>query len=250
MRRLVWQVYIGQRRPLWESCLDSIEAYCERHGFEHRVLTEPVLRIVPLKSQRSEGALRMGYLPIFEKFNAWALLHDFDEIAVIDADVYAKPDAPSIFDVVPSPFPFAAAIEREMPLTEAYAKRIAAYAQGQYGTPWHPFRNMGVTVLRPELLRWLDGQTPEEFIRREEFEPFVNGEGAYRWATEQTLTNTWLERERIPVFSLPWQFNCMYGAVIPEAYDQAHLIHFFNSDKLSSDDPEEMLRTKAGRARV
>lgn len=39
-----------------------------------------------------------GYLPIYEKENAFDYLDDYDQIAIIDADIYIRPDAPNIFE--------------------------------------------------------------------------------------------------------------------------------------------------------
>jgi len=65
---LIFQVAVGEKRPLYERCLGSAKNYCERHGLDHVVLREPVLRIRPKASKRSRGAVeRLGYLPIFEK---------------------------------------------------------------------------------------------------------------------------------------------------------------------------------------
>lgn len=248
MRRLVYTVAVGESRPLWERCIASVQAYCQRHGIEHRVQREPILRIAPKASQRSASALKLGYLPIFEKLNAFPLLTHYAEIACLDADVYAMPDAGSIFDAVPAGAEYAAVVERDLPITAAYARKLDSYTQAQYGRSDFRFRNCGVEVLRPSLLRLWNNQSPSEFIHRPEFARYVNGEGAFRWQTEQTLKNVWLVTSGARVHDLAPCWNVLYGAV--KSMQGAQLVHFFLSDHLNSDDPEEMLRTGTARARV
>jgi hypothetical protein len=134
MRRLIYQVYVGPRSKLYDFCTASVANYCDVHGLFHIIQTEPILRITPdlLTSGRSEGASRLGYLPIFEKENALGYLGVYDQVAVIDADVYIKPDAPNIFDQIHAESDFAAVIERDMPITDKYRRKILHYSKGQY----------------------------------------------------------------------------------------------------------------------
>lgn len=249
-KRLIYQVAVGPKRELWETCIESIAGYAAAHGVEHRVQREPILRIAPRRSQRSEGAMRLGYLPILEKFNAWSLLAHYDEIAVIDADVYARRGAPLIFDEAPVGAVFCAAVERRMPIVPAYAAKLDQYARGQYGDPSYPFRNCGVLVLRRELRDWMRGQDALEFVRRREFEPYIDGVGPYRWSTDQTLLNWWLRLEGVPAGDLSWKWNALYGMLEPWAIEQAHFVHFLLSDHLSSNDPDTLLRGGSGRRSI
>lgn len=247
-RRLIFQAVVGERRLLWERCIESVAVYAHRFGYEHRIQREPLLRIVPKKSARSANALRMGYLPNFEKFQAFALLHEFDEILVLDGDVWVQPLAPDIFEAVPKAAEFAAVIERDMPCSAAYARKLEGYARGQYGDFAFPFANMGVRLIRRGLLRLFHGQTPAEFIHRPEFADYVNGTGNYRWQTEQTLLNVWVRACGVHFHPLPWQWNALFGALT--TLEGAHFVHFFLSEHLTSQDPVEMIRTGQGRPRV
>ena len=67
MAYLIYQVAVGPESELYEICIDSVARYCERFGIKHMVQREPKLCIAPVHSQRSDNALRLGYLPIFEK---------------------------------------------------------------------------------------------------------------------------------------------------------------------------------------
>lgn len=242
MKRLLFQVCIGEQRPLWNACLQSMAAYCARHGLVHHVQFEPILRIVPKAGQRSTNALRMGFLPIFEKFQSFALLKDYDEILVVDSDVWAQPEAPNLFEWVPEWVEFAAVRECEMPLTSLYRAKVARYAQMQFGDDRFPYYNMGVRLIRQPLLRHLGGQTPTEFIHRTEFADYVNGVGHHRWATEQVLLGAWLRDPAIKSFALPWQWNALYGGVQPERIPEAHFVHFFLSSLLPHDNLAELLK--------
>ena len=247
-RRLIYTVCVGERRPLWDRCIGSMVTYCRRHGIDHRLQAQPILRIVPRDSHRSEGALRMGYLPNLEKLCGLALLGDYDQVALIDADVWAMPDAPDIFEAVTPAADYAAVIERDLPIIPAYARKLDAYARGQYGDPGFPFFNCGVEVFNASIVRHFHGQSVLEFLGRPEFADFINGKGNYRWATEQTLMNVWVRSCGASLQRLAPKWNMLFGAV--PSVTGAAFVHFFLSAHLSCNDPEEMLRTGRGRARV
>jgi hypothetical protein len=237
---LIYQVSVGETPPFYHACIASVARYCRRHGFDHVVQTEPILRVRPVRSARSENALRLGYLPIYEKENAFAYLDRFDRVAIVDADVYVRDTAPSVFDGVDC---FGAVAERDMPLTAAYRSKIRKHSEGQFRSltdvdwQWSEdgaalFYNMGLMILGPQFRPYLAGDTPEAFLRRPEFERFVNGEGHWRWSTDQTLLNYWLKRDRVPVTRMDWRWNALYGAV--EDVGPAHFVHFFLSAKLGT----------------
>ena len=239
-RCVIYQVAVGDTRSLYETCIRSVSDYCQRHSIEHIVQREPTLRIQPLENHRSEQALRLGYLPIFEKANALSLLKDHDAVMILDSDIYVRTDAPNIFDL-PVTAPFAGVIERDMPLTTRHQTKVRKYSEAQYGSlraeadfKWNDcgaaFFNMGMMLLRPNIQPWLQQQTAEQFLRRPEFERFVNGQGAWRWSTDQTLLNYWLRNSNIPVQCLDYRWNALYGAVDPQALREAWILHFFLAD--------------------
>lgn len=240
MASVIYQVAVGDERPLYETCIASVERYCSRYGIQHIIQREPVLCITPVQNHRSDGALRLGYLPIFEKENALSLLTDYDAVLILDSDIYIRPDAPNIFDL-PATAPFAGVIERDMPLLPRHQAKMRKYSEAQYGPLrgeadflWNErgaaFFNMGMMLLRASVQPWLGSDTPLEFVRRPEFERFVNGEGAWRWSTDQTLLNFWLRHSKIPVQCLDYRWNALYGAVDPAAMHSAYFLHFFLAD--------------------
>lgn len=243
MKQTIYQVYLGERSKLYDHCVESVAAYCRAHGIQHVVQKSPILKIKPdiFTSGRSkESWSRLGYLPIFEKENAFSYLHTNDQVAVIDADVYIRPGASNIFNQLPEDICFGGVVERDMPITEKYAQKIANYSRMQYSTikldwKWNSagaeFMNMGVMVMNKSLVEWMD-QTPIQFLSRPEFKPFVDGIGNWKWSTDQTLLNTWLKNDKIPTKHLDWKFNALYGAVHPSFMHQAEFVHFFLKDKL------------------
>jgi hypothetical protein len=238
-KQLVYQVSVGERPAFYKPCIDSVERYCKRIGATHVVQTDPKLRIVPKRSYRSVNALRLGYLPIYEKANALGYLGEYDQVAVIDADIYIRDTAPSVFDACDAEF--GAVMERRMPLTPAYIQKIRKYSDGQYSLlkdvdwQWNEngaaFYNMGMMVLGAGLRERLNGDSPLEFIRRHEFERFVNGEGHWKWSTDQTLLNYWIKKAGVVVKNLDWKWNALYGAVQDIA--PAHFVHFFLAAKMA-----------------
>jgi len=236
--RLIYQVRVGEDRPFYDACIESVRQYADRVGADHIVQRDAVLRIAPTRSARSENALRLGYLPIYEKENALGYLDRYEQVLILDADVYVKATAPDIF--AQSTTDFAGVVERDMPLTAQYFNKIRKYSKGQYELladvdwKWNAdgaeFFNMGVMLLGSGIRRFLRGETPGEFLRRPEFERFVNGEGHWRWSTDQTLLNWWVKSSGMSVTRLDWRWNALYGAVADVS--AAHFVHFFLSAKM------------------
>jgi len=244
MNCLVYQVYVGPRSKLYDFCTASVEAYCEAHGFDYIRQDEPILRIRPnptTSGRSAEAVDRLGYLPIFEKENALEFLWDYDRVAIIDADVWIRPGSPDIFEEVEG-VEFAACVEREMPLTDRYRDKIRSYSDKLFGPladvewDWNDhgadFMNMGVMVMDSSLREQLQGQDPRQFLSRPEFQRFVDGEGAWKWSTDQVLLNWWLRRARANWRPLPWVWNCFYGSTVPGSAQRSHAVHFFLRDHL------------------
>ena len=236
-RKLIYQVAVGETPAFYDDCTESVRRYADRIGANYFKQIAPILKIKPLNSCRSSNALRLGYLPIYEKENAFSYLHRYDQVLIVDADVYIKDDAPNVFELAETPF--AGVVERDMPLTSQYRQKVQKHSQGQFGSldgNWlwdergaHYF-NMGVMLLNSSLLPYLRDESPTGFLRRPEFERFINGEGHWKWSTDQTLLNWWIKSENIPTTALDWRFNGMYGAN-PQALE-AWFVHFFLSAKL------------------
>jgi hypothetical protein len=245
MTNLIYQVCVGPNPPaFYETCIASAKQYAVRIGAGHIVLREPELKIRPLNSHRSEQAVeRLGYLPIYEKEVAFKYLDQYDNIAIIDSDIFIRDTAPDIFEQLDEDTVFAGVAERDMPLTTEYIQKIKAYTQGQYGSlkdvdwKWSPthgaeFYNMGLMLFSNKLTEYLNGETPEQFIRRPEFERFVNGEGNWKWSTDQTLLNYWVKKSGMKVKNLDWKWNALFKGVKDEVLQDAHFMHFFLANNL------------------
>ena len=102
MKTLIYQVAVGKPSKLYEHCIESVGNYATKIGSDHIVLTSPKLRIKPdpFNSGRSRESWEKygGYLPIYEKENAFDYLEEYDKIAIIDADIYIRPNARNIFE--------------------------------------------------------------------------------------------------------------------------------------------------------
>jgi hypothetical protein len=244
MKRLIYQVSVGKPSNLYTHCIESVSKYCEKFGIEHQVLTSPKLRIQPnpFSSNRSEGASRLGYLPIYEKENAFDLLPEYDQIAIVDSDIYIRPDSPNIFDDFGVDNPFGAVCEREMPITKAYASKIKNYSNMQYsrlhnkrGSDYKPndlgyeFFNMGMILLNKSFHEYV-GMSAKTWLGQAEFQPFVDGVGNWKWSTDQTLLNYFLKTRNIPVKHMHWKWNGLFTA--NTKIHECHFVHFFLKDKL------------------
>ena len=139
MKRLIYQVCLGENKnsKLYEHCIDSVSKYCDKYGITHQVLRRPILKIRPdpFSGNRSTESYvkHGGYLPIYEKEAAFDLLKDYDQIAILDSDIYVKETSPNIFEEFGTEYAWGSVVEREMPLTENYCYKIRNYSMMQYG---------------------------------------------------------------------------------------------------------------------
>lgn len=245
MKRLIYQVYVGQRSRLYDHCVDSVAQYCKEHNIDHVVQRTPILRIKPdvFSTNRSKESYEKhgGFLPIYEKENAFTYWPKYDQIAIVDADIWIRPGSPNIFDELTPEYDFGGVVEREMPITEQYREKIYNYSRMQYGPirldwKWDnrggEFMNMGMMLMNKSMAKYLKGQTPQQFIGRPEFKQFVDGLGPWKWSTDQTLLNTWIKQEKMNVKHLDWKWNGLFKGIKDDKVKEAYFVHFFLKDKL------------------
>ena len=243
MKRLIYQVYVGKKSALYDHCTASVKQYCKTHGIDYIVQTTPLLfiRPDPFTSNRSaECQSRPLPLPIFEKENAFTYLKTYDQVAVIDSDIWIRPDAPNIFDEFGTDCDFGGVVERDMPITKEYVNKIQNYSRMQYSSirnvdwKWNDrggeFMNMGVMLMNKSIEKYLNGETPKQFLNRPRFKPFVDGVGNWKWSTDQTLLNTWIREEKMKIKQMDWKWNGLFTA--NTKIKECHFVHFFLKDKL------------------
>ena len=247
MKKLIYQVYVGNNSNLYDHCTASVKRYADKIGAEYKVQKQPILKIAPdvnnKKSNRSRDSYMKhgGFLPIYEKENAFAYLGEYDQVAIIDADVYIRKSAPDIFAEVGNEYDFGAVLENAMPLNPKYRAKVRGYSKGQFRPlenegkfpkrdAEYEFMNMGVMVLNKSIVPFFEGQTPEQFLRRPEFKRFVDGEGDWKWSTDQTLLNYWIRKYPIRYKCMDWRWNGMYTAI--EKINECHFVHFILRSKL------------------
>ena len=223
-----------------------MKKYADRIGADYVVQRTPILRIKPdvFQTNRSEESYMKygGFLPIYEKENAFAYFRSYDKIALIDGDIFIRDSAPDIFDEINDDIDFAGVVEREMPLTNKYVHKITNYSRMQYGNirnvdwKWNnrgaEFYNMGMMLMNKSMGKYLNGETPAQFLNRPRFKPFIDGLGPWKWSTDQTLLNTWVKEEKMRTKNLDWKWNGLYNAVPNDKLHEAHFIHFFHKTVL------------------
>ena len=246
MKTLIYQVYTGKRKKLYDFCTASVKKYADRIGADYIVQRQPILMIKPdiFQTNRSNESYMKygGFLPIYEKENAFAYFRSYDKIALIDGDIFIRDSAPNIFEQIDDTHDFAGVIEREMPLNDRYVAKITNYSRMQYGNiknvdwKWNKkgaeFFNMGMMLMNKSMGKYLNGETPAQFLRRPRFKPFIDGMGPWKWSTDQTLLNTWIKEERMRTKHLDWKWNGLYNAVPNNKLHEAHFIHFFHKTVL------------------
>lgn len=254
MKRLIYQVYLGKQSNLYNFCTQSVRDYCIKHDIDYIMQTEPILKILPNmnRTERNKKGLmhEMGYLPIFEKENAFNYLGEYDQVAVIDSDIYIRDSAPNIFDDLPEEYDFGGVLERSQPLNVSHRRKIVGYSRDMFRNmndvkfDWNAdgadFMNMGMMVLNKSLLEYLSGDTPDQFIRRPEFVDFVDGIGLYKYSTDQVLLNYWLKKCEAKVKHMDWRWNALYRAVKDEQIKHAHFIHFFLKQQIRPGHGEDL----------
>ena len=178
MKTLVYQVSVGRPSKLYQHCIRSVHDYCEKFGFDHFVQTTPKLMITPdpFFTNRSEDSYKKhgGFLPIYEKENAFDMMDGYDRLIIVDADIYIRDTAPNILDEMDCNCAFGAVSEREMNISQQYVDKIKNYSHMQYSqlhsnkTDFKPndrgfeFFNMGLMVINVERFKpYLKGQTAQ-----------------------------------------------------------------------------------------
>jgi hypothetical protein len=105
----------------------------------------------------------------------------------------------------------------------------------------YPFCNMGVMVLNASAQKKMKADSAKQFIHRPDFKDFVDGIGAWKWSTDQTLLNYWMMTET-NWQALDWKWNGLYTA--NTRIKECHFVHFFLKDKLPNrgENVEELLK--------
>src|SRR6056300_1995349 len=126
MKRLIYQVYTGKKWRLYDHCTGSVKLYAEeinktekpQNRVDYIVQTIPKMMIKPdvFATNRSKESYEKygGFLPIYEKENAFDLIDNYDQIGIIDADIYIRPDSPNIFTEFGHDCAWGSVSEREM----------------------------------------------------------------------------------------------------------------------------------------
>ena len=246
MKRLIYQVYTGNKLNLYDHCTKSVMEYALHYDIDYVAQNKPIMRIKPdvFATNRSKESYEKygGFLPIYEKENAFDYWDKYDQIAIIDADIWIRTGAPNIFDQLDDTTEFAGVVERTAPILPWYQQKLANYTQMQYSSltdvdwKWNNFGghfyNMGLMLLDKNICKYLRGQTGKQFIERPEFKRFVDGLGAWNWSTDQTLLNYWVKKENMIQKELSWKWNALFTAIPDDKIKEAYFVHFFLKDKL------------------
>jgi len=249
MKRLIYQVYTGNRSRLYDHCTKSVMEYALKYDIDYVCQNRPIMMIKPdiFATNRSKESYEKygGFLPIYEKENAFDYFDRYDQICIIDADIWVRPEAPNIFlelDNFGGTTEFAGVVERMAPILPWYKQKLAGYTRMQYANlgkvdwEWNEdgalFYNMGLMLMDKKITKYLNGQTGKQFIQRPEFKDFVDGQGAWKWSTDQTLLNYWVKKEKMEQQYLNWKWNALFTAIPDDKIKEAYFVHFFLKDKL------------------
>ena len=242
---LIYQVYLGEEKKLYNHCTESVKQYAETIGADYKILTSPKLRITPNifrtdRRDKTGGWKKLGYMPIFEKENVFDYFKDYEKCCVIDSDIWIRPGSPNIFNEIEDET-VASVYECDLPMNEAYAQKIKGYSTSMwsnydYDWEWNPrtggaFFNSGVMLYNSKkMLQALNGMSPRQFLEQSMLADFVDGVGPLKWQSDQMTLNYWFKAKGINVKKLNWKWNALYTAVLD--IKEAFFVHFFLKDKL------------------
>ena len=242
---LIYQVYLGEEKKLYNHCTESVKRYAETIGADYKILTFPKLRITPNifrtdRRDKTGGWKKLGYMAIFEKENVFDYFKDYDKCCVIDSDIWIRPGSPNIFNEIGDET-VASVYECDLPMNEAYAQKIKGYSTSiwsnyDYDWEWNPrtggaFFNSGVMLYNSKkMLQALNGMSPRQFLEQSMLADFVDGVGPLKWQSDQMTLNYWFKVKGIDVKKLDWKWNALYTAVLD--IKEAFFVHFFLKDKL------------------
>ena len=169
---LIYQVYLGEEKKLYNHCTESVKRYAEIIGADYKILTSPELRITPNifrtdRRDKTGGWKKLGYMPIFEKENVFEYFKDYEKCCVIDSDIWIRPGSPNIFNEIDDET-VASVYECDLPMNEAYAQKIKGYSTSiwsnyDYDWEWNPrtggaFFNSGVSWSEKDFLKIVWGE--------------------------------------------------------------------------------------------
>jgi len=251
MKTLIFQVNIPLqgKSKLYEFCMASVKSYAERIGADYKVITEQVFKIpVDMKrtNRNKEGLIKLANntLPIMEKSVGLTYFPEYDKICIVDSDIYIRDTAPNIFDELGKGQHFGCVLERDLPLTPGHRAKIKGYSNDMFKkapcnkVEWNwnesgaDFANMGLMLIDKSFMDMLDGDTPREFLMRDEFADFRDGVGLLRYSTDQVLYNYFLKKSGANVNYLSWKWNALYRGAMDSKIPEAHFVHFFLRNQL------------------
>jgi len=253
MKRLIFQVYIPieGKNPLYDFCMPSVKVYADRVGADYKVLREMKMKI-PVNMNRT-GRNKKGLiskagncLPIMEKSVALEYFPEYDQILIVDADIAIKDTAPDIFEELTPEYHFGGVLERDAPLTPGHKNKIKGYSNDMFkrapcnSVQWDwndcgaDFMNMGLMLFNKSFMELLEGDSPREFLMRDEFADFRDGIGLFKYSTDQVMYNYFLKKSKANVKHLDWKWNALHRGARPERMNEAYFVHFFLQKQMGS----------------
>ena len=53
----------------------------------------------------------------------------------------------------------------------------------------------------------------------------MDGIGAWKWSTDQTLLNYWIRKEKMTIKNLNWKWNALFTAIDNSKIKEAYFVH-------------------------
>lgn len=277
-KNLIYQVYCGPNNPLYNVCIDSAKRYCNIHGIDHIVQKDPILKILPQKNpsldlnilqkrdhnsnpKRLIDVLQLGYWSEFEKFNAFDYRHKgYDNICMLDADIYIKDNSPNIFNEIGN-YNVAAHYTMNKPLpSKEHVVFIQKYYEQNYGflrnfvnLPYVRIHGIDVIniitnslmIVQSNFLNRVFGDCGvSEWLKKEENRIFIDRIDSieYSGIGDTVLSNFWIWKNGICAKQIDWRFNLYYRHTLHEIrqvheamLERAFFVHFVRDTNYKRD---------------
>lgn len=260
MRYLIFQVIVGDYNSFFEFCAESVNRYCKKYNIDHVIQRTPILKITPhnisteepiviknnsLNFTRLQNIEKLGYWPEFERFNGLSFYDRYENICILDADIFIKESAPNIFEDFNDDAAFVYTLDQPW-ISENNIKNISRSFfkdyHRVYKTAKIPFQNKfnvncydifnnSLMLFNSNFLKkQLNNRAIIEWLKENNYKLFVgNLQQNFRQAGIGTdiFTNYFTFNIDININRLDWKWNLEYNDFCDKpSLEQSYFIHF------------------------
>jgi hypothetical protein len=266
MKNLIYQVVVGGENKLYEYFVQKVNVYCKKHGIDHYVQRTPLLNLQmnknesylwtnkqnSLNTSRIKSFLNLGYLAIFEKLNGLINYDNYDNVCILDADIYVKETSPNIFEEFDNnKFDCAFVYTLEQPwINKNNIKNVARSFYRDYYTvnkelktnipiikifdsPCFDIFNNSFMLFSSNFLRkQFENISIIDFLEKNQYKYFVGDLSkpvTQAGVSSDIFCNFWIMNNNFSIQRLHWKWDLEFNFDLEkQTLDEANFIHFIN----------------------